>query len=445
MKIVIIGGEAAGMSAAAKARRSAPQAEIDVYEMSDIISFGACGLPYFVGGEFDEPGYMAEFSVEDFAKRNIRVHTGHQALSIDPAAKRVRVRRLADGEAFDAAYDKLMIATGASEIRPPLPGLDLPGVHTLRVMEDGLALRAAAAREEVREVAIIGAGFIGLELAEAMVRLGKRVRLIQLAERVMPDAFDAEITGLMEQELREHGVALHLSEAVTALRGDGAVQSVLTERGEYPADLVVLSIGIRPNTAFAADAGLQRLGNGAIVVNAYGETSLPDIYAAGDCAAAPHQLTGQPVYVALATGANKLGRLVGENLAGGRQAYPGTLGSAAVRVLSLDAARTGLSEAQARAAGFDCQSVLVKDKNHTNYVPGQAEVHVKLCYETGSRRLLGAQMIGRNGDVVHRLDALAVAIAKGVSARELGMMDFCYAPPFARTWDVLNVAGNVVK
>ncbi|UGA39028.1 FAD-dependent oxidoreductase [Chromobacterium haemolyticum] len=307
MKIVIIGGEAAGMSAAAKARRSAPQAEIDVYEMSDVISFGACGLPYFVGGEFDDPGYMAEFSVEDFAKRNIRVHTGHQALSVDPAAKRVRVRRLTDGEAFDVAYDKLMIATGASEIRPPLPGLDLHGVHTLRVMEDGLALRAAAAaRDEVREVVIIGAGFIGLELAEAMVRLGKRVRLIQLAERVMPDAFDAEITSLMEQELREHGVALHLSEAVTALRGDGAVQSVVTQRGEYPADLVVLSIGIRPNTAFAADAGLTRLGNGAIVVNAYGETSLPDIYSAGDCAAAPHQLTGQPVYVALATGANKL-------------------------------------------------------------------------------------------------------------------------------------------
>ena len=322
MKIVIIGGEAAGMRRRAPQR---PQAEIDVYERSEVISFGACGLPYFVGGEFDDPGHMAELSVEDFAKRNIRVHTGHQALSIDTAAKRVRVRRLADGEAFDAAYDKLMIATGASEIRPLLPGLDLPGVHTLRVMEDGLALRAAAARDEVREVAIIGAGFIGLELAEAMVRLGKRVRLIQLAERVMPDAFDAEITSLMEQELREHGVALHLSEAVTALRGDGAVQSVLTERGEYPADLVVLSIGIRPNTAFAADAGLQRLGNGAIVVNAYGETSLPDIYAAGDCAAAPHQLTGEPVYVALATGANKLGRLVGENLAGGRQTYLGTL------------------------------------------------------------------------------------------------------------------------
>ncbi|OWY38523.1 CoA-disulfide reductase [Xenophilus sp. AP218F] len=444
MKIVIIGAEAAGMSAAAKARRAAPDAEIDVYEMSRVISFGACGLPYFVGGEFDNPDYMAELSVEDFARRDIRVHTGHQALSLDPVAKRVQVRDLASGEIHVAAYDKLMIATGASELRPPLPGLTLGNVFTLRTMADGLALREAARNPAVRNVAIIGAGFIGLELAEAMVKLGKQVRLIQLADRVMPDAFDPEITSLMEDELRLHGVAVHLSESVGALQGKHAVERVVTQRGEYDCELAVLCVGVRPNTAFLDDTGIQRLANGAIVVNAYGETSLPDVYAAGDCATAPHQLTGQPTYAPLATTANKLGRLVGENMAGGRQAYPGTLASAAVRVLGLEAGRAGLGEAQARAAGFDCRTVMVKDKNHTNYVPGQTEIHVKLVYEADSLRLLGAQMIGKSG-AVHRIDALAVAIASGLSARELGMLDFCYAPPFSRTWDVMNVAGNVAK
>lgn len=444
MKIVIIGGEAAGMSAAAKARRTAPDAEICVYEASDVISFGACGLPYFVGGEFEQADNMAEFSVDDFARRHIQVHTCHRVLSVHPEQRRLRVQRLDDGEVLETAYDRLMIASGASEIRPPLPGLDLPGVHTLRTMDDGLALREAARRDEVKQVTIVGAGFIGLELAEALVGLGKQVRLIQLASRVMPDAFDPEITTLMEQELQAHGVALHLSEAVTALHGDGRVARVQTDRGDYPSDLVVLCVGVRPNTGFVADIGLTRLANGAIVVNERGETNLPGIYAAGDCAAAPHQLTGQPAYVALATGANKLGRVVGENMAGGQQHYPGTLASSAVRVLSLEAARTGLSESQAREAGFACHTVSVVDKNHTSYVPGQADIHVRLTVEDGTLRLLGAQMIGKSG-VVHRLDALVVAVSAGLSARQLGMMDFCYAPPFARTWDVLNVAGNVAR
>ncbi|MGY3944447.1 CoA-disulfide reductase [Aeromonas tecta] len=442
MRIVIIGGEAAGMSAAAKARRLAKDAEIVVYEASEVISFGACGLPYFVGDDFQDPGFMAEFSVEQFAAKGIEVKTGHRVSALDPNSQTITVEH--NGDSFSDHYDRLMIATGAREAMPPIPGLQQQGVFGLRRMADGLALKAAVRDGRKQKAVVIGSGFIGLEVVEALVHQGKEVRLIELAERVIPDAFDSEITQHLETELREQGVSLHLGERVEALLGEGGVTGVRTNQGVYEADIVVVCTGVRPNTEFLAETGIKRLVNGAIEVDRQGRSSLPNVWSAGDCASVWHSVKQQQVYVPLATIANKLGRMVGENLAGAELEFPGTLGSAALKVLGLEAGRTGLSEKEAQQMGIDYRTVVIKDKCHTNYCSGQSDIHVKLVYEATSKRLLGGQILGRKG-AVHRIDALAVAITMGVTTEQLGMLDFAYAPPFSRTWDVLNVAGNVAK
>lgn len=442
MRILIVGGEAAGMSAAAKARRLIKDGEIVVYEASEIISFGACGLPYFVGDEFHNPEYMAEFTPAEFAEKGIVVKTRHRVISIDAQAKTIRVE--SDEGVFEDHYDRLVIATGAREIRPPVPGLERTGVFSLRRMADGHALKAAVQDAANQRAVVIGSGFIGLEVVEALVNQGKDVRLIELAERVIPEAFDCEITQHIETELQEKGVQLHLGERVEAVLGDDQVRAVRTNQGEYPADIVVVCTGVKPNTDFLAEAGFERLANGALVVDRQGRTSVANVWAAGDCATVWHSVKQQQVYVPLATIANKLGRLVGENVAGAALEFPGTLASAALKVLDLEAGRTGLSEREAEQLGVNYRTVLIKDKCHTNYCHGQSDIHVKLIYEATSKRLLGAQIIGRKG-AVHRVNSLAVAISMGVTTTQLGMLDFAYAPPFSRTWDVLNVAGNVAK
>ncbi|MBY5922588.1 CoA-disulfide reductase [Ferrimonas balearica] len=444
MKILIIGAEAAGMSAAAKARRSAPDATITVFEQSDIVSFGACGLPYFVGGSFDEPGYMAERSAEQFRASGIDLRTRHRVERIDAEARVATVTNLATGDTFEYGYDKLMIATGASVVRPPIAGLELNSVFFLKTMNDGLQLRELAEQEAIRDVVVIGAGYIGLEVVEAMHHRGKRVRLIELADRVLAESFDAEMSEVMEDAIRRHQIALHLGERVEALEGEGSVQRVRTDKGVYDADLVVVATGVKPNTEFLTNTGIERLGNGAIVIDEQGRTSLPDTYAAGDCATVWHRVRQEAVYIPLATTANKIGRLVGENLCGAEKAFPGTLGSAGVRVLDVEAGRTGLGQREAEALGLKVKSVVIDDKNTTNYVPEQAAIRVKLVYEADSKRILGGQLAGGAGAVL-RVDTLAAAIQGNLTTADLGMLDLVYAPPFARTWDALNVAGNVAK
>lgn len=442
MKIIIIGGEAAGMSAAAKARRMIKDAEIIVYEASAIISFGACGLPYFIGDEFQNAEYMAEFTPEQFAAKGIDVKIDHRVTKVDPNTKTLEVEHA--GNIFTTQYDRLMIATGAREVRPPIPGLELNGVFSLRRMEDGFAIKNALAQPGCRRVAVIGSGFIGLEVTEALVNIGKEVRLFELAERVIPDAFDPEISCYLEAELKGKGVQIHLAEGVDAIVGNGKVEAVHSHSGKYETDLVIVCTGVKPNTAFVNDIGLEMAPNGAIRVDRHGKTSLEDIYSAGDCATVWHVIKDIDVYIPLATVANKMGRIVGENLAGVPTEFPGTLGAAAVKVLDLEAGRTGLSESEAKSLGLDYSTVIVKDKNHTNYWPGQADIYLKLIYAKESKKILGAQILGKDG-AVHRLHALSVAISAGLTTAQLGLIDFAYAPPFARPWDILNVAGNVAK
>ncbi|KAB1511079.1 CoA-disulfide reductase [Photobacterium damselae] len=442
MKIIIIGGEAAGMSAAAKAKRIEPNAEIVVYEASKVISFGACGLPYFIGGEFDNAEYMAEFTPEQFATKGITVLTEHRVLSIDDKSQQLTVEHC--GETFTTNYDRLMIATGAKEILPPIAGLDRQGVYSLRKMQDGLTIKQALASPTCQHVTVIGSGFIGLEVVEALVNQGKDVRLIERAERLIPDAFEPEISQLLYHELEQAGVNIHLNESVEAVVGDHQVTSIKTDQDIYPTDMVICCTGVKPNTEFLHNTRLERLSNGAIIIDQQGKTSVENIWAAGDCATIWHAQLQKPVYVPLATGANKMGRLVGENLAGKSLQFEGTLATSCVKVLGLEAGRTGLSEAQAQAENIDYRSVFISDKCHTNYCHGQSPLHIKLIYQAQDKKIIGAQMIGYKG-AVHRIDALAVAITLGATTDQLGMMDFAYAPPFSRTWDIMNVAGNVAK
>ena len=444
MKIIIIGAEAAGMSAAAKARRTDRDADIVVLEQSDIVSFGACGLPYFVGGYFDDASFMAERSADQFVQSGIDLRVCHRVEKVDAENKTLLVRDLESNDIYSEDYDRLMIATGASAIRPPIANIDLGNVFFLKTMADGFGLKEAVLDDSVRDVVVVGAGYIGLEVVEAMKGRGKRVRLIELSDRVVKDSFDPEISELIADEIKRQGVDLHLQESVISLQGDNQVTGLVTDKGEYEADLVVVCTGVLPNTQFLKDTGIDMLPNGALVIDEQARTSLPDVYAAGDCATVYHQVKKEQVFIPLATTANKLGRMLGENLTGAEKVFPGTLGSAAVKVLDIEAGRTGISEADAKAAGLDYKTVIINDKSHTNYYPDQSDIRVKLIYERQSKKILGGQLAGKRGAVL-RVDTLAAAIHSGMTTDELGMLDLCYAPPFARTWDALNVVGNVAK
>jgi len=441
MKIVVIGAQAAGLSAAAKAKRLKSEVEITVYEKTNVISFGACGLPYFVGDFFSDKDYMTSRTVDQLRQNGINVKIKHEVLAVDTSKKQVTVKDVETGNTWKDSYDKLLLATGAAPLIPPICGLDRANVFTLKTMEDGEALKEAALAPTVKDVIIIGGGYIGLETAEAMHRLGKQVRVIQLDDRVLTESFDREIAKVIEDSLHVNGVKLHLSETVLGLEGVSAVSAVRTNEGEYPADLVILCTGVKPNTLFLQNTGLEMLGNGAIRIDSYARTNIEDIYAVGDCATVFHSVKQQDSYIPLATTANKLGRLVGENMVGGTTGFPGTLGTAAIKVFAVEAARTGITEDEAIKLGLDFASVFVKDKNHSNYLPGQTDIFAKLIYDKQTKQILGGQVAGGAGSAL-RVDALAVAIVAQMSMDQLAMMDFFYAPPFSRPWDVLNIAAG---
>lgn len=444
MRIVIIGAIAAGMSAAAKAVRTNKEAEIILYEKTDIISLGTCGMPYYIGGFFSDPNKMIARTVEQARESGINTYVNHEVQSIDPETKTLQVKNLENGKVFEDYYDRLMIATGADSIIPPIKNLGLQNVFTLKNMDDGVNIKAAVNQAGNDNIVIIGAGYVGIELVEAMKKLGKNVRLIQLDATVMPGSFDHQMTELMEEEIRSHGVALHLSEMVKALEGETKVSKVITDKGEYAADVVVIATGVRPNTSFVKETGIEMLGNGAIIIDEYGRTSLKDIYSAGDCATVYHKIKKENVYIPLATTANKLGRMIGENLVGANKTFPGTLGSAAIKVMDLEAGRTGISEDEAKQMGLEYGTVFITDRNQTNYYPGAEKIYVKIIFDKQTKIILGGQIIGKAGAVL-RVDVLAAAIDKEMTTDELGDLDLAYSPPFSRTWDVLNVAGNVAK
>lgn len=444
MKVIIIGGIAAGMSAAAKFKRLSPKDDVIVYEKGDIVSFGACGLPYYAGGFFDDTREMIARTPEEFRESGVEIHTKHEVIDVDFSSKSLKVKNITTGEILEENYDKLMIASGARAIIPPIKNIDLENVVTLKSMDDGNKLRNLLASDEYKKVTIIGAGFIGLEAVEAAKHKGKEVTVIQLQDRVLQEVFDKDITDLLEEELRESGVNLLLSETVVELIGDGKVSKVKTNKREIDADIVILATGVKPNTDFLKADEIKMLKNGAIVVDSYGRTSVEDVYSAGDCATINNLITGKEAYVPLATGANKLGRIVGENLAGQNNSFQGSMASSCIKVMNMEAARTGLSEKEVKELGFDYKTKFITDMNQTSYYPGRERIYVKLIYDAHTKVIYGGQVAGYK-DAVQRCNVLAACIYAKMTTEQLGMLDLCYSPPFSRTWDVLNVAGNVSK
>lgn len=444
MKVIIIGGVAAGMSAAAKFKRLSPKDDVVVYEKGDIVSFGACGLPYYVGGFFEDSREMIARTPEQFRESGVEIHTKHEVIDVDFSDKKVKVKNLTTNEVSEESYDKLMIASGARAIIPPIKNIDLENVVTLKSMDDGDKLRELMAKDEYKKVAIIGAGFIGLEAVEAAKHRGKEVTVIQLQDRVLQEVFDKDITDLLEEELRDKGVNLLLSETVVELIGEGKVSKVKTDKREIDADIVILATGVKPNTDFLKSDEIKMLRNGAIVVDSYGRTSVEDVYSAGDCATINNLITGKEAYVPLATGANKLGRIVGENLAGQNNSFQGSMASSCIKVMNMEAARTGLSEKEVKDLGFDYKTKFITDMNQTSYYPGRERIYVKLIYDAHTKVIYGGQVAGYK-DAVQRCNVLAACIYAKMTTDQLGMLDLCYSPPFSRTWDVLNVAGNVSK
>ncbi|NTU79194.1 MAG: FAD-dependent oxidoreductase [Chloroflexales bacterium] len=442
-RVVIIGGGAAGMSAAAKARRTDPELEIVVYERSGYVSYGACGFPYAIKGEIARVEDVVVRTPEQFAKQGIKALVRHEVLAIDPAARTVRVRDLASGAELTDQWDELVLTTGGAASRPPLAGADLPGVFVLRSVEDALAIRGWVEERQPARGVIIGAGYIGLELAEALAAHGVALTIIERLPQVLPN-LDPELAGHVQAELERQQVDVRLGLAVEGLAGDERVREVLAGGERFPADIVIMAVGVKPSAELARAAGIALGPTGAVAVDDHQRTNLPNVWAAGDVAEAHHRVTGRPAWVPLGTTANKQGKTAGENLGGGDASFGGIVGTVVVKVFDLEAASSGLSEARARAEGYAVETVAATASSRAHYMPGHQQIHVKLVYEQGSRRLLGGQLVGREG-VAKRVDVIAAALHGGWSVDELAELDLAYAPPFSPVWDPILVAANLAR
>lgn len=443
MRVVIIGAVAAGMSAAAKLKRMKPDYEVVVYEKTDIVSFGACGLPYYVGGFFNDSNMMIAREKSKFIESGIDLKTLMEVIDVDTNNKKLKIKDIQSGSVFEDNYDKLMIATGASSITPSFDK-KFENVTTLKDMSDGIRLKALINKEENKNIVIIGAGFIGIETIEAAKKLNKNIHLIDRNNRILSKVFDEEITTLLEDELRNNNINLHLGENIQEYIGEDKIEKIITDKGEIESDLVVVAIGVRPNTSFLKNTDIEMLPNGAIIVDEYGRTSVEDVYSAGDCATIKNILTNEDMYVPLATGANKLGRIVGENLGGINSSFPGSLASSCIKVLDMEAAATGITEEKAKSLNLNYRAKFVSGFNQTHYYPGREKLSIKLIYDANTKVILGGQVAGYK-DAVQRANVIATAITTKMTTDQLGMLDLCYAPPFATTWDILNIAGNVSK
>ena len=444
MKVVIVGGVAGGATAAARIRRLDEQAEIVVFERSAYISYANCGLPYYIGGVIEDAGELTLQTPESFFTRfRVQIKVLHEVTAIHPDRKTVSVTNLQTGERFEESYDKLLLSPGAKPTQPRFPGADSDRLFTLRTVEDTLRIRAYIDEHHPRSAVLAGGGFIGLELAENLRELGMDVTIVQKPMHLMTP-FDADMAALIHGEMRRHGVKLALGHTVEGFaQRDGGMDVLLQDAAPLHADMVILAIGVTPDTALAKEAGLELGVRGSIVVNDRMETSVPDIYAVGDAVQVRHFVTGQDALIALAGPANKQGRIAADNICGGDSRYTGSQGSSVLKVFDMTAALTGLNETQAAAAGFDADSVILSPMSHAGYYPGGRVMTMKVVFEKATYRLLGAQIVGYEG-VDKRIDVLATAIRAGMKATELKDLELAYAPPYYSAKDPVNMAGFMV-
>ena len=439
LKIVVVGGGAAGMAAAASARRVNPSAEITVLEASRYVSYGSCGIPYYLGGLVEDVSRLVTYTPEEFKRsRRDEVQINSYVKSINARSKTL-VYVSEKGEEKEIGFDILILATGAKPLVPKMEGLGLKGIHTVRFLDGAVKLKEDLARS--RRVTIIGAGYIGLELAENLRRIGKEVTILELLPRPMPNV-DQELSTVISRELARNGVKLELNKRVVGFKGRERVEKVVAEDAEYETDLVVIAVGVRPNVSLARQAGVELGESGAIKTNSRMETSVKGIFAAGDNCEAQHIVLNKPVYIPLAQTANKMGYVAGANAAGGDEEFPGVVGSAITRVFNLEVGRTGLGEEEAEKHGFETKSVLIKARSRAGYFPEGGDIWVKLIIEKPSGRIIGGQIVGYEG-VWSRIAALSLAITSRLTVKQIVFSDLPYAPPFSPVWDPLITAARV--
>jgi NADPH-dependent 2,4-dienoyl-CoA reductase/sulfur reductase-like enzyme len=455
--VVIVGGDAAGMSAASKLKREDPDRKVVVFEKGEWVSYGACGLPYYVKGEVETLSDLVSVTPEEFVEeRGIDLRTGHEVTAIDREHRTATVEG-PDGK-LEQAYSDLLIATGASAIEPPLDGMDLDGVFTLHSMESAARIRRflgmetptseAAIGEYVDaeapgSVAVVGGGYVGIEMAEAFAAHGLEVHLFEMLPHTL-QPFGPESAAVVEDHLREEGVNLHLDTAVDTFVGKDQVEAIAADDGETAVDLALVGVGVAPNTDLAESAGIETGSTGAIATDEYGRTNDDHVYAAGDCAEAEHVVTGEADHVPLALTANRAGRAIGQTLAGDPTPTGGIAATAAVKAFDLEVARTGvIDEEEARKAGFNPVSVTITTQTRAHYYPGGEEIQITLVGDRESGRVLGASMVGRE-DVPKRVDTVATALHAGMTVQQLSYLDLSYAPPFSPVWDPVLTAAKVL-
>lgn len=445
MKVVIVGGVAAGATAAARLRRLDEQAEILIFERSGYISYANCGLPYYIGDVITDPEALTLQTPEQFfARFRVQVRVRHEVTALHPERKTVSVTDLATGRTLEESYDKLILAPGARPTQPRLPGVGLERVFTLRTVEDTFRIKEFIQKNKPRSAVLAGGGFIGLELAENLRELGMEVTIVQRPKQLM-NPFDADMAALIHAEMRRHGVQLALGSTVEGFAPTNrGVEVLRKDEPSLQADMVVLAIGVTPDTALAKSAGLALGIKDSILVNDRMETSVPDVYAAGDAVQVRHAVTGQDALISLAGPANKQGRIIADNICGMNSRYTGSQGSSVVKVFSMTAAATGVNEKNARNAGFDPEAVILSPMSHAGYYPGGQLMTMKLIYDKPTLRVLGAQIVGYEG-VDKRIDVLATAIHAGMTAPQLKELDLAYAPPYSSAKDPVNMAGFMAE
>lgn len=444
-RLVVIGGDAAGMSAASRARRlrDAHALEIVVFERGPFTSYSACGIPYWVGGQVEDRDRLIARTPEEHRARGIDVRLGTEVTAIDVEGRRVRARDVRTGDTSWTAYDKLVIATGARPVRPDLPGMDAAGVHGVQSLDDGQALLDTLARTPGRRAVVVGAGYIGVEMAEALIRRGYEVTVVHRGEEPM-STLDPDMGRLVREAMEDLGVTMAGGAEVRALRTgpDGRVRAVVTDAAEHPADVVVLGIGVRPETGLARAAGLPLGEHGGLLTDlGMRVRGHEDVWAGGDCVEVLDLVSGQYRHIPLGTHANKHGQVIGANVAGGRATFPGVVGTAVSKVCDLEIGRTGLREKDARRAGLRYVTAVVESTSRAGYHPGSSPMTVKMLAERGTGRLLGVQIVGREG-AAKRVDVAAVALTAGMTVERMTALDLGYAPPFSPVWDPVLVAAR---
>lgn len=437
MKVIIIGGSATGMGAAAKLRRNDPSAEIIVYQKSSYVSLGACGLPYVVSGEIQNQNDLLSRSITEFEKSGIKIVTDSMVEKIDFDKKIIY------GNNFEDNYDKLVIATGAKPIMPQIPGINGECIYNLTSLEDGVNVRDMVAKNKaIKSIAVIGAGFIGIEVCVSLSKTNKQINLVEMQDSILAKAFDKEMVKPIEEDLKNNNINIFTSTQVSEIiLSNNKVAGIKFSNGKtIDVQAIIMAVGFQPNTSFLKDTNIEMNNNGVIQINSKCETNIKDVYSGGDCCSSKNRITNKNIYSPLATVASKVSKIIADNICGKNINFEGSIQSAMIKVFSKDAARCGLSESDAIAEGIECQTIIINDKNYPSYMPGQTDLSLKIIMNKKTRELIGAQIVGSDNSILRINGLVSLIWTKTKVDIALEQIDFPYAPPFSKTLDILHIA-----